>query len=66
MSIEETIRAIVTDELDKREHKKDLVPVSTFCKAHNLSRITVWRQERQGKLKVVRIGRKVFIQPNQF
>jgi hypothetical protein len=66
MSLEESIRKIVKDEIEKRNQKTELVPVADFCKDKNLSRITIWRGEKQGKFKLTRIGRKVFINPQQF
>jgi hypothetical protein len=66
MNIEETIRQIVCEEIDKREQATNLIPIADFCKNHNLSRVTVWRAEKSGKLKTVRIGKKVFVNPHQF
>jgi hypothetical protein len=66
MSIEETIRQIVAEELDKRQTANTLIPVSEFCATHNISRVTLWRQEKAGTLKVHRVGRKTFVNINQF
>lgn len=65
-AIEETIRQIVADELNKHHQREELQSISEFCKAKKISRITVWRAEKEGRLKLVRIGRKVFINPGQF
>jgi 3,4-dihydroxy-2-butanone 4-phosphate synthase len=65
MTIEETIRLIVVQELEKREGSNDLVPVAEFCEKKNISRITLWRAEKSGKLNLKRIGRKVFVNANQ-
>jgi len=66
MNIEETIRQIVKDELRKQEKHSSLTPVAKFCEDHNVSRVTLWRAEKKGRLKTVRIGRKVFVDDNQF
>lgn len=65
MSLEENIRKIVVDELSKRQ-PEELQSISEFCKSKDISRITVWRAEKEGKVKLTRIGRKVFINPRQF
>jgi len=66
MSFEETVRAMITDELDKRERKSELQPVAQFCKDKHISRVSLWRHEKQGRVKIVRIGSKLFINPDQF
>lgn len=65
MSLEESIRKIVVDELSKHQ-PEELQSISEFCKAKKISRITLWRAEKEGRIKLVRIGRKVFINPGQF
>lgn len=40
----------------------DIVPLRQFCKEKNISRTTIWRAEKRGELKLIRIGRKVFVQ----
>jgi hypothetical protein len=65
MSLEDHIRKIVVDELSKHQ-PAELVSISQFCKAKNVSRVTVWRAERAGRLKLTRIGRKVFVKTDQF
>jgi predicted DNA-binding transcriptional regulator AlpA len=70
MGLEENLRKIVSDllreELDKLHRSDDLIPVSEFCRQKGLSRTTIWRQERQGQLRIVRIGRRLFINSAQF
>ncbi|UYN88140.1 MAG: hypothetical protein KIT51_07815 [Cyclobacteriaceae bacterium] len=66
MSLEENIRKIVAEEIQKAGKQSDLVPLAEFCKEKNLSRVTVWRAEKQGKMKLTRIGKKVFVSPQQF
>jgi len=66
MSLEESIRMIVADELDKRQNTSKITPQSQFCKEKNLSRTTVWRAIKTGQLEAVTIGRKVFINEKQF
>lgn len=65
MNLEDHIRKIVVDELSKRQ-PPELVSISQFCKTKNVSRVTVWRAERAGRLKLTRIGRKVFVKTDQF
>lgn len=66
MNIEETIQHMITEELDRREKSTAMVSVEQFCKEHKISRTTLWRAEREGKLQTSRIGRRVFIKTNQF
>lgn len=66
MNFEETIQKMISEEFDRREKSASIIPVAEFCKTHNLSRVTVWRAEREGKLQTTRIGRKVFVKANQF
>ena len=65
-SIEETIRQIVADELSKRQQNEELQSVSDFCRTKHISRVTLWRAEKEGRIKLVRIGRKVFVPSQQF
>lgn len=65
MSLEESIRKIIAEELN-RHPVNDLQPVAEFCELKNISRVTLWRAEKEGKIKLTRIGRKVFVNPNQF
>lgn len=64
--LEKIIREIVGDELDKRQQTINLMSVSEFCKKHSFNRTTVWRLEKQRKIKTVRLGKKVFVDLNQF
>jgi len=66
MNLEESIRKIANEEFDKRQTQSNLVPVEEFCKQKNISLITVWRAEKSGKLKLSRIGKKVFVNQSQF
>jgi hypothetical protein len=66
ISLEDNIRRIVDEQLDKRHLKDELIPVREFCEKHDVSRVTLWRAEREGKLQTTRIGRKVFINSSQF
>lgn len=66
MSIEETIRELINQELDKRTQSADIVPVEQFCQDKGVSRITIWRAEKEGRLKVVRIGKRKFIDTRQW
>lgn len=61
MNIEETIRTMITVELDKRDQKNQIIPVQKFCEQHDISRTTVWRAIKDGRMQAVNIGKKVFI-----
>lgn len=63
---EEMIREIVRDELKKEQDRNNVISVAEFCRINGISRATMWRHEKSGKAKIVRIGRKVFIDPAQF
>lgn len=65
-NIETLIRKIVSEELDKAKLNTELVSVTEFCNRHGLNRVTLWRAEKEGRVKVVRIGTRVFLNPNQF
>lgn len=64
MSIDEQIRKIVVEELEKRL-TPELIPVPEYCKKNNIHRSTVWRAAKKGKVKLVQIGKKAFIDPKQ-
>lgn len=66
MTIDEIVRKIINDELDKHQRKSEIVPVADFCKAKKISRVTIWRAEKNGQIKLTRIGKSVFIDINQF
>lgn len=66
MTIDEIIRKMIIEELDKRERKSELIPVADFCKEKKISRVTIWRAEKSGQIKLTRIGKSVFIDMNQF
>lgn len=65
MNIDEHIREIVIDELSKRQ-PEELVSIEEFCKRQKISRTTLWRAEKEGKVKLARIGKRVFINTHQF
>lgn len=66
MSLEDQIRLIVTEELNKRQQAAEMLPVSEFCKLKKMSRSAVWRAEQLGKIQITRIGKKVFVKMDQF
>lgn len=66
MTLDEHIRKIVAEELAKHQSSADIVPVAEFCKVKNIHRNTVWRAEKEGRIKLIRLGKKVFINPQQF
>lgn len=63
--LEKTIRQLISEELDKRQ-QSDIVPASEFCKKKGISRITLWRAERSGGIKITRIGKRCFVDQSQF
>lgn len=65
-SIEETIRKIVGEEIDKRDRIVNLTDIDTFCREKGVSRVTLWRQRKAGQLKTINIGSRIFIDMNQF
>ena len=65
-NFETLIRQIVHEELSKRSDETELVSVPEFCRKHAISRVTLWRAEKEGRVKVTRIGKRVFLNPNQF
>ncbi len=42
------------------ESGKNLYSISEFCEKLKISRPTLWRWEKQGIVKGIRIGRKVY------
>jgi hypothetical protein len=65
MSIEDQIQKIVNECVSSR-HAVNLVEASDFCQKKNISRVTLWRAEKRGEVKLTRIGRRVFINLDQF
>ena len=65
-NLEDEIKKMISAELDRRSAATELQPVAKFCKDKNISRVSLWRHEKQGKIKIVRIGSKLFINPAQF
>lgn len=68
MSLEETIREIARDEYSKlqQEGHANLMPAEEFCDKKEISYVTLWRAEKRGEIKLTRIGKRVFINTNQF
>jgi len=65
MSLEQQIREIVKQEIDKDHTAPRLVPLQKFCNDLGLDRKTLWRAEKEGRIKVQRIGTRIFIDANQ-
>lgn len=65
MSLEESFQKFIADQLSKRQ-PEELKSVPDFCKEKKISRVTLWRAEKRGEVKLTRIGRRVFINTNQF
>lgn len=67
MSLEETIREIARDEYSKlQQDGGNLMPADEFCEKKDISYVTLWRAEKRGEIKLTRIGKRVFINTNQF
>lgn len=68
MSFDEIMRKAVAEEIEKQQQKTERlpIPIAKFCRDTNISRATMWRREKDGTAKLIRIGRKVFIDPQQF
>lgn len=66
MTIDESIRRIAAEEVAKFMKPVNLTPVPEFCKQVGIDRKTLWRAEKQGKLKLTRIGDRTFVDTNQF
>lgn len=60
---EQGIRTIVRDELDRQSGRPHLQSIEDFCQAVGVSRVTLWRQEKQGQIKIHRIGKRCFVDP---
>lgn len=66
-AIEATIRSVVADELAKLTNREPkLVPLNDFSKEKKVTRVSLWRWEKSGQIKMTRIGKRVFIDMNQF
>lgn len=65
MDFETHLRQLVAEEISKQQ-PSDLVPLEEFCEQKSISRITVWRAEKRGELKLTRIGKRVFVNTRQF
>lgn len=46
--------------------KQELKPLSYWLKKKNLDRTTVWRWEQEGKIRLTRIGRKIYASEETF
>ena len=57
---------MINAELDRRAAATELVPMDLFCQQKKISRVTMWRKEKEGTVKVIRIGKKLFVNPTQF
>jgi len=43
-----------------------LKPISYFMKKYHVDRSTIWRWEKEGKVKLTRLGRKVYAKESDF
>lgn len=48
------------------EDKQELKPLNYWLDKKNLDRTTVWRWEQEGKIKLTRIGRKIYASEETF
>lgn len=64
-TIEESISDLVKGAIQNAT-SSPLIPVQKFASSHNLSMTTIWRQEKAGAIKITRVGRKRFVNLNQF
>lgn len=64
-TIEDHFRAIAQQVIDARPPVY-LLPLEDFCKQKKISRITVWRAEKRGQIKLTRIGKRIFVDLSQF
>lgn len=46
--------------------RQELKPLNYWLSKKNLDRSTVWRWEREGKIKLTRIGRKIYASEETF
>jgi predicted DNA-binding transcriptional regulator AlpA len=63
--IENYLRKLTEQVLAER-HPGDILPLNEFCEKKNISRATVWRAEKRGEIKLTRIGRRIFVNLQQF
>lgn len=66
MNLEQTIREIAREEYNKLQSGGDLVPADEWCERKGISYTTLWRSEKRGQIKLTRLGKRVFINTNQF
>ena len=59
-ALSNVIREMIVQELDKIK-TPNLIPINQFCKEKGVSRVTLWRAEKQGRIRLSRIGRKIFV-----
>lgn len=46
--------------------RQELKPLNYWLKKKNLDRTTVWRWEQEGRIKLTRIGRKIYASEETF
>lgn len=67
MSLEQTIRNMISEELDKRLNQgPDYRSVADACQKLDLSRTSLWRGIKKGEVKSITIGNRRLIDINQF
>lgn len=67
-TITEVLRAILKEELNSiaASNAPQLVSLKKFLADSSMSRTTVWRAEKEGKIKLSRVGRRILVDLNQF
>jgi hypothetical protein len=59
-------KCIEENEQENLADKQELKPLSYWLAKKNLDRTTVWRWEQDGKIKLTRIGRKIYASEETF
>jgi hypothetical protein len=63
--IEAIVKRIVREEMQKLG-PINLQPVDEFCDKIGINRVTLWKQEKLGKVKIHRIGTRCFVNAQDF
>jgi hypothetical protein len=59
-------KCIEENEQENLADKQELKPLSYWLAKKNLDRSTIWRWEQEGKIKLTRIGRKIYASEETF
>lgn len=58
-TIEEFLKQKIKESLSAKDYQP--IPLMEFCERNKISRTSVWRAEKSGQLKLIRVGRKIFV-----